>query len=125
MSDKTRDGARAARLESGIEVQPVYRPEDVEKSGGWGSIGEPGEYPFTRGIHPLMYRKRPFTTRQYSGFGTARETNERFKWLIAGGQTGLHFHASHPAGAGEWSRVGGLGAAGEGEYEEGCRAVIG
>jgi methylmalonyl-CoA mutase N-terminal domain/subunit len=90
MSDKTRDGTRAARLESGIEVQPVYRPEDVEKSGGWGSIGEPGEYPFTRGIHPLMYRKRPFTTRQYSGFGTARETNERFKWLIAGGQTGLN-----------------------------------
>jgi methylmalonyl-CoA mutase N-terminal domain/subunit len=90
MSDKTRDGVRPAKLESGIDVEPVYGPEDVERSGGWEGIGEPGEYPFTRGIHPLMYRKRPFTMRQYSGFGTARETNERFKWLIANGQTGLN-----------------------------------
>jgi len=90
MTGKKRDGLRPAKLESGIDVEPVYGPEDVERSGGWESIGKPGEYPFTRGIHPLMYRKRPFTMRQYSGFGSARETNERFKWLIANGQTGLN-----------------------------------
>jgi len=90
MSRSTRDDVRAVRLESGIELQPVYGPEDVQASGGWEGIGRPGEFPFTRGIHPLMYRKRPFTMRQYSGFGTARETNERFKWLIANGQTGLN-----------------------------------
>jgi methylmalonyl-CoA mutase N-terminal domain/subunit len=84
------DDMRPARLESGIEVKAVYGAEDVERSGGWQLIGEPGAYPFTRGIHPLMYRKRPFTMRQYSGFGTASETNERFRWLIANGQTGLN-----------------------------------
>jgi methylmalonyl-CoA mutase N-terminal domain/subunit len=90
MGKKGKDDIRPARLESGIEVRPVYGPEDVEKSGGWAAVGEPGSYPFTRGIHPLMYRKRPFTMRQYSGFGTARETNERFRWLIENGQTGLN-----------------------------------
>ncbi|MFH2001532.1 MAG: methylmalonyl-CoA mutase family protein, partial [Planctomycetota bacterium] len=77
-------------LESGIEVKPVYTPEDVEASGGIRDVGMPGEFPFTRGIHSLMYRKRPFTMRQYSGFGTATETNERFKYLISHGQTGLN-----------------------------------
>ncbi len=90
MSDSKKEGVRPLRLESGIDVKPLYGPEDVEETGGWGGIGKPGEFPFTRGIHPLMYRKRPFTMRQYSGFGTARETNERFKWLIANGQTGLN-----------------------------------
>ena len=90
MSERTKDALRPARLESGIDVLPVYGPEEVEASGGFDGVGEPGRYPFTRGIHPLMYRKRPFTMRQYSGFGTARETNERFKWLIANGQTGLN-----------------------------------
>jgi methylmalonyl-CoA mutase N-terminal domain/subunit len=90
MSDKAKGGLRPAKLESGIDVQPVYGPDDVERTGGWDGVGNPGEYPFTRGIHPLMYRKRPFTMRQYSGFGTARETNERFRWLIANGQTGLN-----------------------------------
>jgi methylmalonyl-CoA mutase N-terminal domain/subunit len=90
VSRKTRDDVRPARLESGIDVKPVYGPGDVERTGGYEGIGKPGEYPFTRGIHPLMYRKRPFTMRQYSGFGTGAETNERFKWLIANGQTGLN-----------------------------------
>ena len=91
MSDKRKKGEiRPAVLESGIDVLPVYGPEELEASGGLDKVGRPGEYPFTRGIHPLMYRKRPFTMRQYSGFGTARETNERFKWLIANGQTGLN-----------------------------------
>jgi methylmalonyl-CoA mutase N-terminal domain/subunit len=107
---------RPAKLESGIDVKPVYGPEDVEASGGFEGIGEPGAFPFTRGIHPLMYRKRPFTMRQYSGFGTARETNERFRWLIENGQTGLNvafdlptqvgLDSDDPMAAGEVGRVG-------------------
>ncbi|MDH4217996.1 MAG: methylmalonyl-CoA mutase family protein [Candidatus Aminicenantes bacterium] len=77
-------------LESGIKVKPVYGPEDTKDLNYEEKIGRPGEYPFTRGIHPLMYRKRPWTMRQYSGFGTSKETNERFKWLLEQGQTALN-----------------------------------
>jgi methylmalonyl-CoA mutase N-terminal domain/subunit len=77
-------------LESGIEVKPVFGPADVENLDFEKKIGLPGKYPFTRGIHPLMYRKRPWTMRQYSGFGTPQETNERFKWLLEQGQTALN-----------------------------------
>jgi len=115
MNEKKSD-VRPAFLESGIPVKPVYGPEDVEASGGFGGVGAPGEYPFTRGIHPLMYRKRPFTMRQYSGFGTAAETNERFRYLIANGQTGLNvafdlptqigLDSDDPMAAGEVGRVG-------------------
>ena len=76
--------------ESGLEIKPVYTPTDVEASGGSHAVGLPGQYPFTRGIHPLMYRQRPWTMRQYAGFGNPRETNKRFKYLIANGQTGLN-----------------------------------
>ena len=77
-------------LESGIKVKPVYSPEDIEDLDFDKKIGQPGDYPFTRGIHPLMYRQRPWTMRQYSGFGTAKETNQRFKWLLEQGQTALN-----------------------------------
>lgn len=77
-------------LESGIKVKPVFGPEDIEDIPFEKKIGRPGDYPFTRGIHPFMYRKRPWTMRQYSGFGTAKETNERFKWLLSQGQTALN-----------------------------------
>ncbi|TKJ38589.1 methylmalonyl-CoA mutase [candidate division LCP-89 bacterium B3_LCP] len=77
-------------LESGIEVKPVYGPDDIAAGDPTGSIGQPGEYPFTRGIHKLMYRKRPFTMRQYSGFASASQTNQRFRFLIEQGQTGLN-----------------------------------
>ncbi|MFC2163920.1 methylmalonyl-CoA mutase [Acidobacteriota bacterium] len=77
-------------LESGIKVKPVYGPKDLEEIDYSQEIGQPGNYPFTRGIHPLMYRQRPWTMRQYSGFGTAKETNERFKWLLEHGQTALN-----------------------------------
>jgi methylmalonyl-CoA mutase N-terminal domain/subunit len=103
-------------LESGIEVEPVYGPDDVAASGGWDRIGKPGEFPFTRGIHPQMYRKRPWTMRQYSGFGTAADTNERFKYLIAQGNTGLNvafdlptqigLDSDDPMAEGEVGRVG-------------------
>jgi methylmalonyl-CoA mutase N-terminal domain/subunit len=91
MSDKPKKpNVKPVVLESGIEAKPVYGPEDVEASGGSDRVGKPGGYPFTRGIHPLMYRKRPWTMRQYSGFGTAADTNERFKYLISQGNTGLN-----------------------------------
>lgn len=77
------------RTESGIEVRPVYRPGDLEDFDYSRKLGDPGEYPYTRGVYPSMYRGRPWTMRQYAGFGTARETNARFKYLIEHGQTGL------------------------------------
>lgn len=86
MPDKTRE----VTLESGIAVKPVYGPDDLAGLDPAGDIGRPGEFPFTRGIHPLMYRARPWTMRQYAGFGTPAETNERFKFLIANGQNALN-----------------------------------
>ncbi|MAG58467.1 MAG: methylmalonyl-CoA mutase [Planctomycetes bacterium] len=76
-------------LESGIPVEVVYGPEDPADPVS-ARIGAPGEFPFTRGIHPAMYRKRPWTMRQYSGFGTATDTNARFRYLINEGNTGLN-----------------------------------
>ena len=86
------------------------------QSGGWAGIGRPGEFPFTRGIHPHMYRERPWTMRQYSGFGTAAETHERFLYLIKHGQTGLNvafdlptqcgLDSDDPMAEGEVGRVG-------------------
>ncbi|MBJ20294.1 MAG: methylmalonyl-CoA mutase [Deltaproteobacteria bacterium] len=102
--------------ESGIEVKPVYGPDELQASGGVDGVGSPGEYPFTRGIHPLMYRKRPWTMRQYAGFGTAAETRERFRFLVARGQTGLNvafdlptqcgYDSDDPMAEGEVGRVG-------------------
>jgi len=109
------DGA-PLRWESGLEIREVYTAADVERTGGSDGIGQPGEYPYTRGIHPLMYRKRPWTMRQYSGFGTAAETHERFQYLIRHGQTGLNVAFDLPTqcgldsddemAAGEVGRVG-------------------
>ena len=81
---------RPVHNESGIAIQPTYSAADVDASGGLSELGDPGAYPFTRGIHPLMYRKQPFTMRQYTGFGNAADTNRRFKFLIENGQTGLN-----------------------------------
>lgn len=77
-------------LESGIEVKPLYTREDVLEGNPDIDAELPGKYPFTRGIHPLMYRKRPFTIRQYAGFASPEETNERFRFLIKNGQSGLN-----------------------------------
>jgi methylmalonyl-CoA mutase N-terminal domain/subunit len=90
MKKNNGDEDKPVVLESGIEVKPVYGPEDTKDLDFEEKIGRPGEYPFTRGIHPLMYRKRPWTMRQYSGFGTPKQTNERFKWLLEQGQTALN-----------------------------------
>ncbi|MBV9109866.1 MAG: methylmalonyl-CoA mutase family protein [Gemmatimonadetes bacterium] len=74
---------------SGVEVERLYAPEDTESLDYERDLGYPGEFPFTRGIQPTMYRGRFWTMRQYAGFGTAEETNARFKLLLQAGQTGL------------------------------------
>jgi methylmalonyl-CoA mutase N-terminal domain/subunit len=102
--------------DSGIEIRPVYTEDDLR---GWDPatrLGRPGEYPYTRGVYPTMYRGRPWTMRQYSGFGTAAETNQRWKMLLANGSTGLScafdlptqmgYDSDHPRAEGEVGKVG-------------------
>jgi methylmalonyl-CoA mutase N-terminal domain/subunit len=74
---------------SGIEAEPVYRPEDVGDLDYTRDLGDPGQFPFARGIYGTMYRGRPWTMRQYAGFATAAESNARYRYLLAQGQTGL------------------------------------
>ena len=77
---------------SGKPVEPLYAAEDISTNGGFdyeAKLGYPGAYPYTRGIQPTMYRGRFWTMRQYAGFGTAEESNERYKYLLSQGQTGL------------------------------------
>jgi methylmalonyl-CoA mutase N-terminal domain/subunit len=103
------------RTPSGLEVRPLYTPADVEAPYGE-SLGYPGEPPFTRGIYPTMYRGRLWTMRQYAGFGTAEQTNQRFRYLLDSGQTGLSvafdlptqmgYDSDHAMAAGEVGRVG-------------------
>ncbi|MFH1954016.1 MAG: methylmalonyl-CoA mutase family protein [Pseudomonadota bacterium] len=87
-----RDAIKEVILQSGIKVKPVYTPDDLERIGFdyKEDLGDAGEFPFTRSIHPLGFRSRNWTTRQYTGFGTPEETNERFKLMISHGQTGLN-----------------------------------
>lgn len=87
MAEKKEEGKKFT--ESGIEVKPLYSREDVENFDPSRNIGEAGEFPYTRGIHKAMYRDRLWTMRQYSGFGTPRDSNQRYKYLIEQGQTGL------------------------------------
>jgi len=75
--------------DSGIPVKPLYTPGEIEDIDYLDDINFPGQFPFTRGVYPTMYRSRVWTMRQYAGFGTARETNERFRYLLEQGQTGL------------------------------------
>jgi methylmalonyl-CoA mutase N-terminal domain/subunit len=82
------DAPRRHRSGSGIDIRDVYRPGDLEP-GLDERLGEPGSYPYTRGIHASGYRGRPWTMRQYAGFTSPEETNQRFHDLLAGGQTGL------------------------------------
>ncbi len=74
---------------SGKELDPCYTPEDVKDGNYYNEIGYPGEYPYTRGIHNNMYRGKIWTMRQFAGFGTPEDTNQRFKYLLEHGQTGL------------------------------------
>jgi len=113
-----KDAIKEVIYQSGIKVKPVYGPKDLEEVGFdyEKDLGDPGEYPFTRGIHPLGYRSRAWTTRQYTGFGTPEETNQRFKLMISQGQTGLNvafdlptqmgLDSDDPRAEGEVGRVG-------------------
>ncbi len=101
---------------SGIPVKRIYTPLDVKDLDYLRDLGFPGQYPFTRGVYPTMYRGRIWTMRQYAGYGTAEETNKRFKYLLAQGQTGLSvafdfptqlgLDPDHPLAAGEVGKVG-------------------
>ncbi|MCL4819944.1 MAG: methylmalonyl-CoA mutase family protein [Vicinamibacteria bacterium] len=74
---------------SGREIRPLYRPEDVQGLDYARDLGDPGQYPYTRGVHPTMYRGKVWTMRQFAGFGSAEQTNQRFKYLLANGGHGL------------------------------------
>src|SRR5438067_10456106 len=100
---------------SGVENEPLYTPDNVELDYER-DLGYPGVYPFTRGVYPSMYRGRLWTMRQFAGFGTAEETNERFRYLLDHGQTGLStafdmptlvgYDSDHPRSLGEVGREG-------------------
>ena len=79
------------QTDSGLDIAPLYNPEDLNAQGldYDNDLGYPGEFPYTRGVQPNTYRGRVWTMRQYSGYGTAAETNERFRYLLDNGQTGL------------------------------------
>ena len=80
--------SKPLKTDSGIEVRKTYSDSDIPANIA-NSLGAPGEFPYTRGIYPEMYRGRLWTMRMYSGFGSAEETNNRFKFLLQHGQTGL------------------------------------
>ncbi len=100
----------------GIPLKTVYTSQDIAADHPETAIGVPGEFPFTRGIYPTMYRGRLWTMRQYAGFGTAAQSNERYRYLLAEGQTGLSvafdlptqigMDSDHPRAAGEVGKVG-------------------
>ncbi len=101
---------------SGRPIEPLYTPDDRDGNGDHTENGYPGQYPFTRGVHASMYRGRLWTMRQFAGFGTPRQTNERFKFLLQKGQTGLStafdlptlmgLDSDHPRSFGEVGRLG-------------------
>ncbi|HNY12470.1 MAG TPA: methylmalonyl-CoA mutase family protein [Candidatus Wallbacteria bacterium] len=101
---------------SGGVIDPLYNPADLENNNYMNDIGFPGEFPFTRGVQPNMYRGRFWTMRQYAGFGTAEESNKRYKYLLGQGQTGLSiafdlptqigYDSDHALASGEVGKVG-------------------
>jgi len=101
---------------SSVLVNRVYTPQDNENLDYMRDIGLPGEYPYTRGVQPTMYRAKPWTMRMFAGFGTAEDTNARFKYLLSQGQTGLStafdmptlygYDTDHPLAAGEFGKCG-------------------
>src|SRR5580692_12633968 len=108
--------ADEVKTSSGMPVEVVYRAKDLAGFDAATELGEPGAYPYTRGVQPTMYRGRLWTMRQYAGFGTAAATNLRFKFLLEAGQTGLScafdlptqmgYDADHQRAEGEVGKVG-------------------
>jgi len=113
--EKSPERKKEFKTSSGIVVDRLYTPEDVEIDYEE-KLGYPGVYPFTRGVYPTMYRGRLWTMRQYAGFGTAEETNKRYRYLLEQGQTGLSvafdlptqigYDSDHPMALGEVGKVG-------------------
>ncbi|HVO23654.1 MAG TPA: methylmalonyl-CoA mutase family protein [Candidatus Margulisiibacteriota bacterium] len=113
---KSADRLPAYTTISDMAVDPVYMPDDLDAWSYERSLGHPGTYPFTRGAYPSMYRGKLWTMRQFAGFGTAEDTNERFKFLLSQGQTGLStafdmptlmgYDADHSRALGEVGREG-------------------
>lgn len=116
MSSGTDAAGHARSTDSGIDIEPVYHADDVAGLDLADRLGEPGEFPFTRGPYRTMYREKPWTMRQYAGFATAEETNERFRYLLANGAPGLSMafdlptqlgmDSDDPRALGEVGRVG-------------------
>ncbi|HEU5427810.1 MAG TPA: methylmalonyl-CoA mutase family protein [Actinocrinis sp.] len=116
MPSERAQSEQAATSESGLPIRPVYRPADLAEWDPAVQLGEPGDYPFTRGVYPTMYTGRPWTMRQYAGFGTASESNKRYQQLIAAGSTGLSvafdlptqmgYDSDEPIAHGEVGKVG-------------------
>jgi methylmalonyl-CoA mutase N-terminal domain/subunit len=114
--EKDKTAERPARTFSGLPLDRVYAPADPAEWANDESRGFPGEFPYTRGIHPTMYRGRLWTMRQYAGFGTAAESNRRYRYLLGQGQTGLSvafdlptqigLDSDHPLSRGEVGKVG-------------------
>src|SRR5579859_5452217 len=102
--------------QSGMPINRIYTPEDIADLDYGRDLGMPGEYPYTRGAQPTMYRAKPWTMRMFAGFGTAEETNTRFKYLLEQGQTGLSiafdmatlygYDHDHPMALGEFGKCG-------------------
>lgn len=117
MSESSKTTAKtSAKTSSGIPVEVVYRAEDIAGADAATTVGEPGAYPFTRGIQPTMYRGRLWTMRQYAGMGDAEESNKRYKFLLAHGTKGLSvafdlptqigYDSDSPLALGEVGKVG-------------------
>jgi methylmalonyl-CoA mutase N-terminal domain/subunit len=116
MDPEGRDKPARFKTSSGLEAREFLRPEDLRDLDYNRDLGAPGEFPFTRGIHPSGYRSRLWTMRQYAGYGTAVESNARFRYLLSQGQTGLSvafdlptqigFDSDDPLAHGEVGRVG-------------------
>src|SRR3989449_189150 len=118
MTERERRPERSARFEtlSGIPIEPLYTPASLRDWSPDEQLGRPGEYPFTRGVYPTMYRGRLWTMRMFAGFGRPEDTNARFKYLLAQGQTGLStafdmpalmgYDADHPRARGEVGKEG-------------------
>jgi methylmalonyl-CoA mutase N-terminal domain/subunit len=114
--DKTDEREAAFTTESGIPVKRLYTPLDLPDADYNRDLGYPGEYPYTRGVYPTMYRGRLWTMRNYAGFGTAEDTNKRFRYLLEHGMPGLSvafdlptqigYDSDHPMSEGAVGRVG-------------------
>lgn len=114
--EKNPERKKEFQTTSGIPIQRIYTPADIAEIDYLADLSLPGEYPYTRGVQPTMYRGRFWTMRQYAGFGTAEDTNKRYRYLLDQGQTGLSvafdlptqigYDSDHPLAQGEVGKVG-------------------